>query len=126
MSKKCKGRAPKARFSGAMPAGGVTHDARRYVREWRAFAAPLCDALGGRLYGFDPGVSIIVDEPRAVLSFERWVVERLNAALSARRGEQAVPRSACSCGPTLRALGVHSSACPCCGALVYDDSAKKR
>lgn len=68
---------------GVLPDGTATRSDRRYVREWRSFAAPIKAALGAEVHGFDPGVSYVV--AGRVETFSNSVVWRLNEALKRKR-----------------------------------------
>ncbi len=65
-----------------LPDRSATTNADLYVREWRAFAKPLEKALGMKLYGFDPAISLQSDGFRVTFQFPAWLVHKLNAALS--------------------------------------------
>jgi hypothetical protein len=58
-----------------LPDGSITYDVEAYSAAWQAVAAPLCQATGWAVLGYDPGylidtgaraVSLTTDEVRTL------------------------------------------------------------
>jgi len=63
-----------------LPDGTETKLGEEYANAWIAFSGKVCEAFGGELNAFDPGVAIVVDDggrPR-YLSIPAWAVRRFN------------------------------------------------
>ena len=60
----------------ALPDKSSTRSTAKYLAAWREFAAPIAEAMGGQIVGFDPGIDIQVG--RRLYQFDAFVVQRLN------------------------------------------------
>lgn len=73
------------KFSGMLPDGRGTTKVKEYIAEWDAFTKPLCERLGVRRMGFDPGLLVGATYPGSTATvshnFDTWMVRRLNAAM---------------------------------------------
>ncbi len=66
-----------------LPDGGYTKSERRYVREWRKVAAPICKALDVQLTGFDPCFSFRPKDGKQSFQVPAWVAVQLASKLNA-------------------------------------------
>lgn len=68
-----------------LPNGKCTYDVNKYIKSWRDFARPICEATGSKLHAFDPSIQIrIGDDGKrfgTVVSLPNVFVEALNKAL---------------------------------------------
>jgi hypothetical protein len=60
-----------------LPNGTATTSKRRYLSEWRKLNEAVGGALGGRVYGFAPGMAIVQLDGSGACTLPMWVVRKL-------------------------------------------------
>lgn len=55
-----KRRARQPRFSGTLPDGTTTTNAKQYIAAWRGLAEPIAQEFGWQTHGYEPGISFAV------------------------------------------------------------------
>jgi hypothetical protein len=60
-----------------LPSGKYTTSTRRYLSEWKKLTEAVERKLDGRVYAFDPGVSVCMQDGRGSVSLPLWVAEKI-------------------------------------------------
>lgn len=74
-----------------LPNGETTAIQDLYISTWRLFAARAVELAGGKLYGFDPDIAIMVPD-KQLLELPAWFVSKLNAKLEGDEHEDVAIR----------------------------------
>lgn len=59
-----------------LPNGKFTENENEYVKTWKSFVKPLCDATGTQLVGFDPRVSL--SDGIDIVQLPLWFIKAFN------------------------------------------------
>ena len=70
-----------------MPNGKETTSCDKYVKAWRDFYSPICDAFNMEIIGFDPGV--LFKNGNTTIDLPNWFITQLNEVLKCKQPSEA-------------------------------------